>query len=69
VFTVNGKRTHTYPRVPEKGEKQWPFRQKFYLIMSMQIGGSWVNRGGRLPTKPEHYPAWMEVDWVRVYSR
>jgi len=33
----------------------------------MQIGGNWVNRPG--PTDPAHYPAGMEVDWVRVYRR
>jgi beta-glucanase (GH16 family) len=66
VFTVNGKPTFTYPRVPEKGEKQWPFNQPFYFILSMQIGGKWVNGSG--PTNPEHYPAWMQVDWVRVYQ-
>ena len=64
VFSVNGKATHTYPRVPEKGEKQWPFDQPFYIIMSMQIGGSWVKKGD-----PKGYPAGMEIDWVRVYER
>ena len=67
VFTVNGQPTHTYPRVPDKGEKQWPFNQPFYFILSMQIGGNWVNGSG--PTNPSHYPAGMEVDWVRVYGR
>jgi beta-glucanase (GH16 family) len=67
VLTVNGKPAHTYPRVPEKGEKQWPFNQPFYFILSMQIGGNWVNSKGA--TNPEHYPAWLEVDWVRVYQR
>ena len=67
VFTVNDKPTHTYPRVPEKGEKQWPFNQPFYFILSMQIGGKWVNGSGA--TNPAHYPAGMEIDWVRVYSR
>ncbi len=67
VFTVNGKPTHTYPRVPELGEKQWPFDQPFYFILSMQIGGGWVNGSGS--TNPTHYPAGMEVDWVCVYSR
>jgi len=27
----------------------------------------WVNGSG--PTNPEHYPADMKVDWVRVYKR
>lgn len=63
AFTVNGKPTHTYPRVPEKGTDQWPFDQPFYLILSMQIGGSWVGKAD-----PKDYPAWLEIDWVRVYS-
>jgi beta-glucanase (GH16 family) len=67
VFTVNGQPTHTYSRMPEKGEKQWPFNQPFYFILSMQIGGKWVNGSG--PTNPAHYPAGMKVDWVHVYSR
>ena len=67
VFTVNGKTTHTYPRVRALGERQWPFDQPFYFILSMQVGGKWVNRPG--PTNPAHYPAGMEIDWVRVYRR
>jgi beta-glucanase (GH16 family) len=63
VFTVNGKPTLSYPRVPEKGAAQWPFDQPFYIIMSMQIGGKWVGA-----PDPKDYPAGMEVDWVRVYS-
>lgn len=66
VFTVNGRPTHTYPRVEAKGQTQWPFDQPFYFILSMQIGGDWVNGWG--PTLPEHYPAGMEIDWVRVYK-
>lgn len=42
VFSVNGKSTFTYPRIPAKGAAQWPFDQPFYIIMSMQIGGAWV---------------------------
>ena len=67
VFTVNGKPTHTYPRMPAQGEKQWSFDQSFYFILSMQIGGSWVN--GKGPTNPDHYPAGMEIDWIRVYQQ
>ena len=66
TFTVNGKNTHVYPRLAEKGEKQWPFNQPFYFILSMQIGGDWVNMIH--PTNPDHYPAGMEIDWIRVYK-
>lgn len=64
VFTVNGKPTLTYPRVPEKGPEQWPFDHPFYLILSMQIGGDWVGQ-----PDPKDYPADLEIDWVRVYEK
>jgi len=64
VFTVNGKPTHTYPRVAEKGAKQYPFNQPFYFLLSMQIGGNWVGKAN-----PAHYPVEMEIDWVRVYKK
>lgn len=63
-FIVNGKPSFTYPRVPEKGPEQWPFDQPFYLILSMQIESSWVGKAD-----PKDYPAWMEIDWVRIYER
>jgi endonuclease/exonuclease/phosphatase family metal-dependent hydrolase len=66
IFTVNGKQTLTYPCRPELGESQWPFDTPYYFILSMQIGGDWVNGSG--PTNPEHYPAGLEIDWVRVYK-
>ena len=56
TFTVNSKLTHTYPCIPELGEKQWPFNDPYYFILSMQIGGGWVNGSG--PTNPDQYPAW-----------
>ena len=67
VFTVNDVPTLTYPRMPELGESQWPFDVPYYFIFSMQIGGGWVNGTG--PTNPDHYPAGMEIDWVRVYRK
>ena len=69
TFTVNGKSTLSYPRIPEKGAEQFPFNQPFYLLLSMQIGGKWVNGNGRPPTNPDHFPAHLEVDWVRVYQQ
>jgi len=62
IFTVNGKDTLTYPKQADKGPLQWPFDQPFHLILSMQIGGDWVG-----DPDPAHYPAHLEIDWVRVY--
>lgn len=67
VFTVNGQHTMTYKREAKHGDAQWPFKQPFFFILSMQIGGEWVN--SQQATNRRDYPAWMEVDWVRVYKK
>lgn len=64
VFLVNGKASFTYKRDDAKGPDQWPFHHPMYIILSMQIGGSWVG-----DATPQHYPASMEIDWVRVFER
>lgn len=64
VFTVNGKPTYTYPKMAAKGPEQFPFTAPHYFILSMQIGGKWVGEAD-----PKDYPAWMDVDWVRVYKK
>ena len=65
VFYVNGVETFTYPKVESlQGELQFPFGESpFYLLIDMQIGGSWVGQ-----PNPEDYPSWMEVDWVKMYE-
>ena len=53
-----------YPRIQTKEEGQFPFTQPFYLLIDMQLGGSWVGA-----VSPEDLPVEMEVDWVRFYQR
>lgn len=63
VFLINGKETFTYPRLPEKEKAgQWPFTKPFYILVDMQLGGSWVGK-----VNPKDLPVEMWVDWVRVY--
>ena len=62
-FLVNGAKTFTYPRDATKGPGQWPFQVPQHVKLSMQIGGKWVGE-----PNPLHYPAFMEIDWVRVYA-
>ena len=64
TFTVNGKSTFSYPRVPAKGAVQYPFNAPFYFILSMQVEGNWVGK-----PDPKDYPAFMEIDYVRVYQK
>jgi beta-glucanase (GH16 family) len=62
VFTINGEETFTYPRIENVDNSQWPFDQPFYLMIDMQLGGSWVGS-----VDPIDLPVQMIVDWVRVY--
>ncbi len=39
---------------------QWPFDQPFYIILSQQLGGSWVGE-----VNPEHLPVSMVIDYVK----
>ena len=63
-FYVNDVHTFTYPRIQTKEEGQFPFTQPFYLLIDMQLGGSWVGA-----VSLEDLPVEMEVDWVRFYQR
>ena len=63
VFTLNGNETLTYPKVEGVDPSQWPFDQPFYLILSMQLGGSWVG-----VVDPDELPVQMIIDWVKVYK-
>ncbi|MBD8488943.1 glycoside hydrolase family 16 protein [Echinicola sp. CAU 1574] len=63
VFTLNGKETFTYPRIENVDKSQWPYDQPFYLLIDMQLEGSWVGKAD-----PKDLPVQMIVDWVRVYQ-
>ena len=63
VFTLNGEETFTYPRLTDVDPSQWPYDQPFYLMIDMQLEGSWVGKAN-----PDHLPVEMEIDWVRVYQ-
>lgn len=63
VLSINGKTSLSYPRIPEKEEcGQYPFLIPQFMLIDMQLGGSWIGK-----IHPEDLPVEMEVDWVRVY--
>lgn len=65
VFFINDNRTFAYPRIETDKEGQFPFADKqFYLLVDMQLGGSWVG-----DVEPKDLPVEMEVDWVRFYRK
>ena len=48
VFFINETRTFAYPRIETDKEGQFPFTdKKFYLLLDMQLGGSWVGAACR----------------------
>lgn len=63
VFSVNGRQSLVYPRIVTDKEGQYPFGTPFYLLIDMQIEGSWVGKA-----RPEQFPVEMEVDWVKMYE-
>lgn len=63
-FYINDTHTFTYPRIAEAGEEQFPFGKPFYLLIDMQLGGSWVGE-----VYAEDLPLEMWVDWVRYYQK
>lgn len=64
VFHVNGVRNFAYPRLAGKDSLgQFPFYQPMYLLIDMQLGGTWVG-----DVDPADLPVEMEVDWVRYYE-
>lgn len=64
VFDINGQHTFTYPRIETDKEGQFPFYQPMYLLIDMQLGGSWVGK-----VDPKDVPVEMQVDWVKYYEK
>lgn len=63
VFAINGKRTFVYPKIQTDKKGQYPFGTPYYLLIDMQIEGSWVGKAD-----PKDYPVMMEIDWVKFYE-
>ncbi len=49
-----------------KTTAEWPFDQKFYLILNVAVGGGW---GGQKGIDESIFPQKMVVDYVRVYQK
>ena len=62
-FFINDAHTFTYPRIETDEEGQFPFGDPFYLLLDMQLGGSWVGE-----VDPNDLPVEMWIEWVRWYE-
>lgn len=63
-FYINDTHTFTYPRIETEEEGQFPFNAPFYLLIDMQLGGTWVGE-----VAPGDLPVEMWIDWVRYYKK
>ena len=63
AFSINGKRTMNYPRIGTDLEGQFPFDRSYFLLLDMQLGGTWVGE-----VNPNDLPVEMYIDWVRFYE-
>lgn len=63
-FYVNSKKTMTYPRIETNLSGQYPFIHPMYLLLDMQLGGSWV--GG---VDHKELPVEMEIDYVKFFQK
>lgn len=48
----------------KKTYREWPFDQRFHLLLNVAVGGNW---GGKTGIDDAVFPQAMEVDYVRVY--
>jgi beta-glucanase (GH16 family) len=64
-FFVDEKMYHSLSRGGNDTFKEWPFDQRFHLIMNIAVGGNW---GGVQGIDDSIWPQQMVVDYVRVYQ-
>lgn len=65
-FHINGAKGYTYKKEPclDEEDHQFPYHIPMYLLIDMQLGGSWVGK-----VKPKDLPVEMEIDYVRYYRK
>ncbi len=58
---------HLYFSYPneQKTFREWPFDQRFHLLLNIAVGGDW---GGQKGIDDNIFPQTMQVDYVRVYE-
>ncbi len=59
-FYLDYARYMSYPKIDNGANNQFPYFKEWYLIMDMQLGGSWVGS-----VAPSQLPVEMEIDWVK----
>ena len=60
---VDGQKYFTFQNREQYGWQEWPFDQKFHLLMNIAVGGTW---GGQEGIDDSAFPQRMVIDYVRV---
>ena len=63
-FYVDGNNYTTFQNTG-KGSAEWPFDQRFHLLLNIAVGGGW---GGQKGVDDAVFPRSMIIDYVRVYQ-
>ena len=63
--SVDGEQYFTFRNREQYDWREWPFDQKFHLLMNIAVGGSW---GGAEGIDDSAFPERMVIDYVRVYK-
>ena len=63
-YFVDNVKYHTFSN-QHKTPDEWPFDQRFHLILNLAVGGNW---GAVKGVDERIWPQRMEVDYVRVYQ-
>ena len=64
-FIADEQLYHSVSRGANDTSNEWPFDQKFHLILNIAVGGNW---GAMQGIDNSIWPQRMEVDYVRVYQ-
>jgi len=68
-FIMDDFRFHTFRRQESHTFREWPFDQRFHIIMNVAVGGNWGGAQGIDDSAFQGGGQVMEIDWVRVYSQ
>lgn len=63
VLRVNNEPSLIYPNLHSTAEGQFPFGVESFLLIDMQVGNKYLRN-----IVSDEYPAWMDIDWVKVYK-
>jgi beta-glucanase (GH16 family) len=63
-YFVDDVKYHSFNNL-RKTPDEWPFDQRFHVILNLAVGGNW---GGMRGVDESIWPRRLEVDYVRVYA-